>query len=186
MRRSRLQHYEDWLEYSEESLWRYPLGPPTPQLLRTISLLGGWSSSGSDRGIAHFFIATRNTVKGVGENEQTNNILELTQAQEEELCNIAFPVCICRLTLARISSENSTTHEECWLILTALPSLTLGPYLMPTGHFSRPVSTGHSRHPSPTAFSEFLCATPDWPTLPTSGRVEISSLGLCLVSRQNR
>ena len=32
-------------------------------------------------------------------------------------------LCICRLTLACISSENSTTHEECWLILTGLPSL---------------------------------------------------------------
>ena len=42
-------------------------------------------------------------------------------------------MCICRLTLAWISNENSTTHEECWLILTALPSLTLEPYLMPTG-----------------------------------------------------
>ena len=30
---------------------------------------------------------------------------------------------IYRLTLAWISSENSTTHEECWLILTRLPSL---------------------------------------------------------------
>ena len=44
--------------------------PPRPprirQLLRTISLLGRWSTSGSDRGIAHFFIATRNTIKGVG------------------------------------------------------------------------------------------------------------------------
>ena len=41
--------------------------------------------------------------------EQTNNMLGLIQAQEEELCNIAFPMCICRLTLAWISSENSTT-----------------------------------------------------------------------------
>ena len=47
--------------------------------------------------------------------------------QEEELCNIAFPMCICRLTLAWISSENSTTHEECRFILTGLPSLRLDP-----------------------------------------------------------
>ena len=61
-------------------------------------------------------------------------MIGLIQAQEEEeLCNNAFPMCICRLTLAWISRENSTTHAECWLILTALPSLTLGPYLMPTG-----------------------------------------------------
>ena len=47
--------------------------------------------------------------------------------QEEELYNIAFPMCICRLRLAWISSENSTTHEKCWLILTGLPSLRLDP-----------------------------------------------------------
>ena len=40
--------------------------------------------------------------------------------QEEQLCNIAFPLCICRLTLSWISSENSTTYEECCLILTCL------------------------------------------------------------------
>ena len=47
-------------------MWQYPLGPLTHQLLRAISLLGRWSTSDSDRGIAHFFIATRNTIKGVG------------------------------------------------------------------------------------------------------------------------
>ena len=36
---------------------------------------------------------------------------------------LCIPVSIYRLTLAWISSENSTTHEECWLILTRLPSL---------------------------------------------------------------
>ena len=133
--------------------------PQIRQLL-TISLLGRWSCSGSDWGIAHFFIATRNTIKGAGEKEQTNKILGLTQGEREELCNIAFPMCICRLTLAWISSENSTTHEECWLILTALPALILGTYLMPTAHFCCPVSTRHSRHPSPTRFSQSLCPTP--------------------------
>ena len=49
-----------------DQLWRYPLGPPKHELLRTISLLGQWSTSGPDWGIAHFFIATRNTIKGVG------------------------------------------------------------------------------------------------------------------------
>ena len=60
-------------------LWQYPLGS-TPhricQLLQTISLLGRWSTSGFDRGIAHFLTATRNTIKGVGgkNKEQTNNM----------------------------------------------------------------------------------------------------------------
>ena len=49
---------------------RLPPRPRIHQLLRIISLLGRWSTRGSDRGIAHFFIATRNTIKGMG--EQTN------------------------------------------------------------------------------------------------------------------
>ena len=69
--------------------------------------------------------------------------------QEEELCNIAFPMCICRLTLTWISSENSTTHEECWLILTGLPSLRLDP-VSSDWSICCLVSTGHSRYPSPT------------------------------------
>ena len=35
-------------------------------------------------------------------------MLGLTEGAREELCNIAFPLCICRLTLAWISSEIST------------------------------------------------------------------------------
>ena len=108
-----------------------PRSPEYVNLFETISLLGRWSTSGSDRGIAHFFIATRNAIKGVGEKnkEQTNNMLGLIQAQEEELCNIAFPMCICRLTLAWISSEISTkllgipNHLD-WSSLTALDSLS--------------------------------------------------------------
>ena len=69
--------------------------------------------------------------------------------QKEVLCNIAFPMCICRLTLAWISSENSTTHEECWLILTSLPSLRLDP-ISSDWCLCCPVSTGHSRQPLPT------------------------------------
>ena len=86
-----------------------PPRPPEYVIFETISLYGWWSISGSDRGIAHFFIATRNTIKGVGEKEKkTNNMLGLIQVQEEKLCNIAFPMCICRLMLTWISSEIST------------------------------------------------------------------------------
>ena len=64
-------------------------------------------------------------------------MLGLIQAQEVELCNIAFPLCICRPTLAWISSEISTklpgmpTHLDrssltaldslsCWLVTSAI------------------------------------------------------------------
>ena len=66
------------------------------------------------------------------EREQTNKrtiCLGKFKVQEEELCNIAFPMCICRLTLAWISSEISTkllgmpTHLDRFS-LTALDSLS--------------------------------------------------------------
>ena len=56
--------------------------PSAPEYINflTISLLGRWSTSGSNWGIAYFFMATRNTIKRVGEKEQTNNMLGLTQS----------------------------------------------------------------------------------------------------------
>ena len=66
------------------------------------------------------------------------------------------------------------SYKECQPILTGLPSLLLDS-LMPTGYFYCPVSTGHSHHSSPTAFGGFLLPTPYSRSLPTSGRVEISS-----------
>ena len=100
--------------------------PPMYQLLRNHFNLGWWSSRGSDRGISHFFMATRNTIKRVGgkNKEQTNNMLGLTQVQEVKLWHSTF-LCICRLTLTCILREISTKLEECWLILTGLPSLLL-------------------------------------------------------------
>ena len=68
-------------------------------------------------------------------------------------------LCICRLTLACISSEISTkllrmpTHLV-WSSFTA-PGL----YLIPTGLFCCPVSTALLHHPSPTPFAGFLLPT---------------------------
>ena len=160
-----------------------PSAPTLYQLLQTISLFGRWS----DRDIAHFITATRNTIEGAGEKrEQTNNMLGVnSKCKTRSYVRLYIPVSIYRLTLAWISSENSTTLLECRLILTRLPSL-LWTSSHPTG-LSAPVSTGHSRHPSPTAFLELLCTTlwlafPSW--LPVTRDLE--SKTLCLVSRQNR
>ena len=109
--------------------------------------------------------------------------------QEDDSVTLCIPLCICWRTLAWISSEISTkllgmpTHLD-WSSLTAA-----GRYLMPTGHFSRPVSTPFAtlHRLSPTAFSEFLCPTPDSRSpysLPVTSK--IAGSGLCLVSRQNR
>ena len=66
-------------------------------------------------------------------------------------------LCICRLSLTWILQEISTSHEECWLILTGLPLLLLEPI---------------SCLPSPTLLSGFLCPTLSRVPLPTSGHVE--------------
>ena len=81
---------------------------------------------------------------------------------------------IYRLTLAWISSENSTTHEECWFILTRLPSL-LWTSSHPTG-----LSAVRCGLPCPSSIANCLLLSPfvslsDWCSLPTSGHVEISS-----------
>ena len=81
---------------------------------------------------------------------------------------------IYRLTLACISSENSTTHKECWLILTRLPSL-LWTSSHPTG-----LSAIRCRLPCPSSvancppLSSFVQLTSHVP-LPTSGHAEILS-----------
>ena len=166
--------------YSLSSLlvvWWYPLGPLTHQLLRTISLLGRWSTSGSDRGIAHFFTATRNSNEWVGEKEQTNKMnntsLGLTQsARQGVMQHSAFPVCLCRQTLAWISSKTSPkllgmptypdrSSSVLWTLSHANSSLCCL------------VSTA-PRHPSPTASFEFLFPFLWLSSLPTSGHVEIA------------
>ena len=77
--------------------------------------------------------------------EQTNNMLGLTQVQKGSYVTL----CICRIMLAWISSENSTTLLECQPILTGPHSLvwTLS---HADSSLCCPVSTRHSRHPSPT------------------------------------
>ena len=107
--------------------------------------------------------------------------------QERELCNIAFPKCICRLTLAWISSEISTkllgmpTHLD-QSSLTALDSLLCR--LVTSAVRCRlhllPPCLSHRQLTSVSSFVQLLSRS-----LPTYGRVEISSPNP-LVSRQNR
>ena len=70
-------------------------------------------------------------------------------------------LCICRLSLACSFCEISTSHEECWLILTGLPSLILDPiscWLVSSAVRCR-LPTATRRHPSPTLLSGFLLPT---------------------------
>ena len=109
-------------------------------------------------------------------------------------CDTLHFWCSCRLTLACIYSEISTKLSG-MPIHPDRPSLTASePYLMPTGLFCCLVSTPTALlpRPSPTASCGFLLPTgrlaslgPAFPT-PLLVSSEISSPGLCLVSRQNK
>ena len=128
-----------------------------------------------------------NTIKGVG-GKRTNeqNTWVNSRCKRGVMQHSAFPVCICRLTLAWISCETSTklpgmpTYPDrssslLWTLSHANSSLCC------------PVSTAHSRHPSPTAFFDFLCPTPFSRSLTHfRSRRDLESKTLCLVSRQNR
>ena len=144
-------------------------------------LYGQWSTSGSDRGIAHFFtLQEYNRGSGRKKNKRTKRTicLGLTQMQKESYVTL----CMCRLTLVWVISENSTTLLECrfifphcgWTLSHADSSLRCL------------VSTGHSCHPSPTAprapFSNSLLAFLHH----FRSRRDLKSKTLCLVSRQNR
>ena len=72
-------------------MWRYLFGPNVTLTSLAIPLYGRWSTSGSDRGNAHFFTGTSNTIEGNRrkENEQKNNMLRINSNAEGELCNTA-------------------------------------------------------------------------------------------------
>ena len=144
-----------------------PSAPTLHQILWTISLYGRWSTSGSDRGIAHFFLAIRNTIEGAGEKKRTNEQYAwVNSSARRELCNTAFPVYICRLTLAWIQAKILQRYKECQPILIGLLSLVLDS-LMPTG-LSAPVSGVDWSLSSPFANSSLLS-----PLCPTLSRVPL-------------
>ena len=95
-------------------------------LSRTFSLLyGRWSTSGP-RWVTHISCHYKNTIGGTGENktnEQTRTMLGVNSRAEGGLCNTFIPDSIYGLTLAWVTSENSTKQLECRLILTQSSSL---------------------------------------------------------------
>ena len=170
-------------------MWRFPSSPTLHQPLLTISLLyGRWSTSGSDRGNAHFFTATSNTIEGTGEKRTNEQTLGVNSIAEGELCNTEFPVCICRLTLAWILAKNSTTLLGMPTYPDRSSSLSLDPIsCRPASLLQCPVSTASLRRPSPTALFQLLFPNSLLVSLyHFRSRWDLKSKTLCLVSRQNR
>ena len=153
-----------------------PSAPRIRQLLRAISLLGRWLASGSDRGIAHFFMATRNAIKGVG-GKITNEQYAWVNSKCKKRSYVTLH------SLAWISSEISTkllgmpTHLDRSSLWTLSHATSLSDVRCR-------LATRVTLRQLPS--SEFLCLTPDGLSLPTSCHVKIAGSGLCLVSHQNR
>ena len=126
------------------------------------------------RWVTHISCHHKNTIEGAGENRRTNEqtltMLGVNSEQKESMQHY-ISNSIYGLTLAWITSENSTKQLEC----RHLDSIFFaGPYLL----LLCPESTAFLRVVSPTLFSR---------PITSSGHAEISSpKTLCLVSRQNR
>ena len=108
-------------------------------------------------------MATRNTIKGVGEKEQTNIMAWVSSKCKKRSYVTLHSLCICRLMLAWISNKISTkllgmpTHFD-WSSLIAV-----GLYLMRL--VSQMALCSRHRCQLPTAISEFLLPTP-WLAFP--------------------
>ena len=150
------------------------------------SLLGRWSTSGSDKGIAHFSQAIRNTINGVGGKRTNEQYAWVNSSARKELCNTAFHVCIYRLTQAWVSSKKfyNTTGMPTYLdqiSLTGLDPLSCRLVSLLSGvdwSLASPFANCLPRAPlsnSLTGVPFLLLVTRD-----------LESKTLCLVSRQNR
>ena len=150
-----------------------PSAPKLHQLLRNIPLLYGlWSTSGSDRGNAHFFTATSNTIEGTGgKKKKKNKRLGLTQVQKESY--VTF--CMCRLTLVWTQAklpQSNWNADSSWLDL-----LSLVWTLSHADSSFCPVSRVDWSLASPVANCQLLSpfvSLSDWSSLTTSGHVEIA------------
>ena len=178
--------------------------PPHPPTLSLSSnhvffLAGRWSTSGWG-GNAHFFTYTRIRSRETGENRKTNEQTKLGVTKGRGRC--CNTICMCRLSLAWVTSENSTTL----LGSDILRLFFTGPYLVSSPLCSVSGVDCPSVDPRqlPLLLSNYqlllLVSCPvtncsllgrvvnsHSPPRTTSGYGEISCPRiLCLVSRQNR
>ena len=147
------------------------------------------------RWVTHISCHYKNTIEGTGENKTNEQCLGLTQAKRGVMQH-CISVSIYGLTLAWITSENSTKKLECrhldsifftgpYLLLLCPESTASLRVVSPTAcQLLCPVSTAPVRGSTPTA-CQLLSPTNSLSSpLTTSGYGEISGpKTLCLVSR---
>ena len=125
-------------------------------------------------GVTHISLPLHQIQSREQEKKRTNEqTLGVNSSAERELCNTAFPVYICRLTLAWISSETSTKQLECRLILTRSSFTGLDPLSCRLASLLRcQLLLPSVPRQLPTSQSLFVSLS-DWCLLTTSGHVEI-------------
>ena len=129
----------------------------------------------------HISCHYKNTIEGAGENRRTNEQTLGVNSEQKESMQHYISDSIYGLTLAWVSSENSTKQLEC----RHLDSIFFaGPYLLCYSVRSRlPLSVV----PRQLLVSSFLQPTLFSRPITSSSHAEISRpKTLCLVSRQNR
>ena len=143
-----------------------PSPPRYINFFKPFKILAGKSSTGSDRGITHFFMTTRNTIKGVGEKnkEQMNNMAWVNSSARRLSCDTLHSLCICRLTLAWISSEISTKLLGMPTHLDSLLLDSISCRLVSSAVRCR-LPTAPLRRPSPTPSLSSFFQLPDWRSL---------------------
>ena len=146
-----------------------------------MSLLRRWSTNGSGGGVTHISCHYKNTIEGTGENKTNEQTLGVNSRAKRWVMQHYISDSIYGLTLAWITSENSTKLLEC----RHLDSIFFaGPYPLCYCVRSQPPLSVSCR---PLLVSSFLQPTLFSRPVTSSGHAEISSpKTLCLVSRQNR
>ena len=143
---------------SKVKMWQYPLEHPrTYQLLWTI-LSWPLIYLVAPTGVSHIFLRHKKTTgEWEKKNKEQPNIKGLCQLKCKKGGSVTLhSLCIRRCTLTCILRKISTSHAECWLILTGLPSLLLDPIScrLASSAVRCRLQTALLRHPSPTASLE--------------------------------
>ena len=142
--------------------------------LQTIHFLAGrWSTSGP-KWVTHISCHHKNTIGETGENktdEQTRTMLMVNSEQKESMQHY-ISHSIYGLTLAWITSENSTKQLECRRLLTR--SSYTGPYLL-CYYLTTPVSGVNCPCPWFHANS-FCCPVANCLSAPLSNQLSFASL----------
>ena len=124
-------------------------------------------------GVSHISLRYKNTIEGVEKKRTNEQYAWVNSSARRELCNTAFSVCMCRLTLSWILAKILQHHKECQPILIGLLSLVLDS-LMPTGLSAVLCRLPPSVVPRQLPTSQSLCLTLFSRSLTTSGHVEIA------------